>query len=96
MKFWQWLATRAASFWILGIALTSMGGLGIYIQQLRVDAAFCTGKRSAQPAIDRLTDRIIDRIEKDTQEKLDAIEQVQDECAGTDASADVLDVLRDG
>ena len=76
---WAWLATRAASGWIAAVA-AALIGLGVWqIQQLRVEAAQCKGRLSVQGQLDKLTERVVEQIEDETDETLDRIEDLADD-----------------
>jgi hypothetical protein len=91
---WKWLATRAASGWILGICGIALAFAVGYIQQLRVDAARCKATEEVSEQVERLTERVARNVERDADEQIRSIRQSPDECAGARVPDSILDSLR--
>ena len=96
---WKWIATRAATAWVLALAVAAVSALGIYIQQLRVDAARCIGREEAQVLIDKLTDRQIETIEEEADQAVHDIPGTTNEedrdCLSARGPQSAIDFLRD-
>lgn len=103
MKFWagigigisKWLATRAASFWIMGIAGVAIAALVFYIQQGRVCCAKLEGINQSQVLIDSLTEEVKEGIDRETDEDIRAARQTPDECLSTPMPDELVERLRD-
>ena len=93
MSLWaRWLASRSSGWAAVG-ALAVIAGLALYIQGLRVDAAYCKGQQSSSKTVERLADRVAETIEHEADEQIEAIEQ-EGGCAAEPAPGAVLDGLR--
>ena len=93
-RLWGWLATRAASFYILGFMSVLLSGSIWYVQQLRVKAAACEGRADAQVLVDRLTERLNQDIQEEADEAVNEIENAEDECLDADGPDAAIDFLR--
>ena len=94
-RFWAWLATRAASFYILGTMSLVLTGSVYWIQQLRVAAAECEGRQEAYEVVGRLTERLARDIDRRAGETIEDIENTIDDCLDADGPESAVGFLRD-
>ena len=94
-RFWAWLATRAASFYILGTMSVLLSGSVWYVQQLRVRAAECEGRQEAYEVVGRLTERLARDIDRRAGETIEDIEDTVDDCLDAAGPESARKFLRD-
>lgn len=91
---WGFLATRAATGWAIAAGIAVAGSLALYVQQLRVNAAYCKGQQVTSASVERLTNQYTETIEGLAKDDIDTIRQ-EGGCALEPAPPAVIDSLRD-
>lgn len=79
-KVWVWLATRAASAWIAAGAFALVGTLGIYVQQLRVEAARCESIDELRQQVEGFKKEIKRERAEDYADIRESLQAVEDSC----------------
>ena len=65
---------------IAWISVTAFLALAVYVQTLRVQAAYCKGQQSVVPAVEKLTDRLTKKIEQSADRQVDDLRKVESDC----------------
>lgn len=83
-----------ASGWLAIALLSIVVALGWYIKDLQIQGARCEGKEEIRGQLEELTDRVVEDIEEETDEKIRALRQDPQECLDSDMPDGLYDSLR--
>lgn len=84
-----------ASGWLAVVLLGALTATGWWIKNLQIDAARCVGKEEIRGQLEELTDRVVEDIEEEADEKIRALRQDTETCLDTRLPDAVIDSLRD-
>jgi len=91
--FTAFLLSRTSG-WLAMVLLAGVVAGGWYVKNLQIEAARCEGKEEIRGQLEELTDRVVDDIAEDTDEKIRAIRQDPEACLDAKLPESVRDGLR--
>ena len=92
--FTAFLLSRTSG-WLAMVLLAGVVAGGWYIKNLQIEAARCEGKEEIRGQLEELTDRVVEDIEEETDEKIRVLRQDTEACLDARLPDAVLDSLRD-
>ena len=91
--FTAFLLSRSSG-WLAVTLLACIAAAGWYIKDLQIDAARCEGKEEIRGQLEQLTDRVVEDIKDETDEKIRTLNQTSDACLDAELPESIVDGLR--
>ena len=90
----KFLMSRASGWLSIIFASAVVAGI-VYIQELRISAARCTGQEDMRGQLQILTDRVVEQIDENEDAQIKALREMEDACLQQRAPDELIDGLRD-